>query len=155
MTDRKENHRVPICPSCGEPVTFGLVHLKLSDKAKTVLVLSLVGYMILSIFLLVLSASPEMRRGCSTFDQRWQVPYIALNPDRCNDNEFTLWLKHLNQEPAFQVFVGGGIAIGILIFYWDWLRNVYENWQRKREQTIQKHGKMYKYECRHCGRQWN
>jgi hypothetical protein len=155
MTDRKENHRVPICPSCGEPVSYGFLHLKIGDKVKTVFVLLLIGYVILSIFLLVMSVPPDLRRGCTTYDPRWQLPNTAPPADRCQDNEFTLWLKSLNMEPAFQVFVGGGIATGVLIFYWDWLQNNNRNWQSKRERPNQESGKKYTHECRHCGRQWN
>ena len=155
MKAKKENQPVPVCPSCGKPVQSGFWHLQLDDKAKTLLVVFLLGYITLSIFLLLLSVPPELRKGCSGFDRRWIIPYVTPNQDRCRDTQFDIVMKPLYQQPVFQAVVGSGVALGVLLFYWDGLQTMYQNWQRKREPPNQKHGKIYRYKCRHCGQQWN
>jgi len=71
MIDRTGTHRVPICPSCGRPAKFGLFHLEISNKVKALFSLLLIGYVTLSVFLLLVIMPPEMRRGCGIFDS-WQ-----------------------------------------------------------------------------------
>jgi hypothetical protein len=148
MTNRGKNHQATVCPFCGQPVTFGFLRFKISDKVKILLAVLVIGYAILSISILAMVLPPELRKYCNHYDYQHQ-------PDYCKDNEFTLSVQSLNKELALQIFVGGGLAIGVLIFYWDWLQNMYENWQRKRGKLVQKHEEMYKYKCRHCGWQWN
>ena len=146
---------MPICPSCGQPARVGLYHRRMNSQVKQALVLGLLGYVVLSILLLGISTPREMRRGCGTFDSRLQIPYITPDPNRCKDTEFTLWLKPLTRQPVLQAFVAGGLITGVLLFYWDGLQKNYENWQKKREATAQKHGKTHAHQCRRCGRQWN
>ncbi len=141
MDGSKQRRRVPTCPACGQPVTLDLSHLTARDTVKLLLVLSLLGYVILSLFLLAMSTPPELRRGCNN-------PSLQRQLDRCRPSEFDTWFQPLSKKPAFQIFVGGGLAAGVLIFYVDWIQNIYEGWQRNR-------GKIFQYECRHCGRQWN
>lgn len=143
----KEKKQIPVCPSCGEPVRFGFLRFRISDKVKIFLALFLVGYFILSLLILAaISHATGNGRGCRRYD------YIH-QPDYCKDTEFKLSVRPLNDDPALQVFVGVGLAAGVLLFYWDWLQDVYENWQRKWGKVIQKHGKIYT--CRNCGRQWD
>lgn len=147
MTNTEQDHQAPVCPSCGQPVRFGFLRFRISDKVKILLALLLIGYFILSLLILaVVSPVTGAGRGCRRYD------YIH-QPDWCKDTEFKLWMRPLNDEPALQVFVAGGLVAGILFLYWDWLQDRYENWQRKREKPMQKHRKIYK--CRYCGRQWN
>jgi hypothetical protein len=134
MIDRKESHHIPACPACGQPVSPGF--FKISEKVKMVLVLALVGYVIASALLLGLSLPPEMRRHQRTA-------------------EWDTWMQPLSREPAFQIVVGVGVALGVLIFYWDWFQNMYENWQKKREKPVKEPKAVYKYKCRVCGREWN
>lgn len=151
MKDRKriqEVQDIPICPTCGQPVKPSFLYFKINEKVKLLFFVLLIGYVILSIFVLATSMPPEMRRGCNRY------PPHQL-PDRCKDDKLYSLLQPLYKEPVFQVFIGSGAAAGLLIFYWDWLQNIYENWQRKRKNLIQKSRKLYKYECRHCGQQWN
>jgi hypothetical protein len=148
MTNGAKNHQAPVCPSCGEPVRFGFLHFKISEKVKMLLVVLLIGYAILSVFISAVMLPPELRRHCNYYDSQHR-------PDYCKDTEFTLWVRPLNKDPALQIFVGSGLAIGILVFYWDWLQNLYENWQRKQGKVVQKREKIYKYKCCNCGQQWN
>lgn len=127
----------------------------MNDTVKLVLVVLLLGYIILSIILLALSAPPEFGKGCGNFDWRLHVPFITPNPDRCRETDFDKLMKPVYQNPAFQIFVGGGVVLGISIFYWDWLQQIFENWQKKRKPLIQKREKAYRYKCRYCGREWN
>jgi hypothetical protein len=148
MTSEK-NQQAPVCPSCGRPVRFGFLRFRISDKVKILLALLVIGYFILSLLILVaVSPATGTGRGCRRYD------YIH-QPDWCKDTEFKLWVRPVNDEPALQVFVGVGLASGVLLLYWDWLQDRYENWQRKRGKTVQKHGTIYKYKCRYCGQQWN
>jgi hypothetical protein len=136
MPDTKKNHQVPVCPTCGEPVRFDFVYSKTSDKVKAILVLSLVGYFVLSLLLLGLSLPLEMRR------HQTAASYDA-------------WLQPLSKEPLFQLVIGIGLVSGFLIFYLDWFHTLYENRQKKRKASMQDRGEGFKYTCRSCGRQWN
>jgi hypothetical protein len=147
MTSEK-NQRAPVCPSCGQPVASGFLRFKISDKVKIWFGLLIIGYLILSILILAIVSPPQDRRHCNRYDYQHQ-------PDYCKDTDFTLWVRPLNDIPALRVFVAGGLAAGVLLLYWDWLQNLYEEWQRKRGKLAQKHGKIYKYKCRHCGQEWN
>jgi hypothetical protein len=145
MTNGTKNHQTPVCPSCGEPVHPGFLRFKVSDKVKTSFAALLIVYVILSISILAITLPPQLRKYCDHYDYQHQ-------PDYCKDDEFTLWVQPLNKEPVLLAFIGSGLAIGVLIFYWDWLQDFYENWQRKRGKVIQKNKKAYKHKCRHCGR---
>ena len=148
MTSR-EKKQIPVCPSCGQPIRSGFFRFEVSDKVKVVLALLMIGYFALSLLIMVaISPATGRGRGCRRYDYTHQ-------PDWCKETEFKLSVRLLNDVPALQVFVGGGLAMGLLVFYWDWLENMYENWQQKREKLVQERGKIYKYMCRHCGRQWN
>lgn len=155
MKDRSKNQRAPVCPSCGQPVRPGFLHFRINDTVKLVLVVLLLGYVILSVMLLALSAPAEFRKGCGSFDPRWQIPFIAPNPDRCRETDFDKLMEPVYHNPAFQIFVGSGVVLGVLIFYWDGVQQMYENWQKKREAPLQKQKNAYKHKCRYCGRQWN
>lgn len=155
MKPQEENRQSRICPSCGQPAKVGYILFTINDKAKMLLTVLLLGYVMLSLILLGMSAPPEMRRGCGFFDRRWDTSFTIPDPNRCKDTEFTLWMKQINKAPTFRVFVGGGIATGVFILYWDWLRGGHRNWHRNREVIVQKFGKRYKYKCHHCGKQWN
>jgi uncharacterized membrane protein (Fun14 family) len=146
----KEKDQVPVCPSCGQSVPLGYLRFKVSDKVKIALILLVIGYFTLSLLVMAVISSRDsaMGRGCRRYD------YIH-KPDWCKDTEFKLWVRPLNDEPALQVFVGVGLAAGVLLLYWDWLQNLYEDWQRKRGKPAQKVMKTYKYTCRNCGKQWN
>jgi hypothetical protein len=152
MKDQERQRQAPVCPSCGQPVKIGF---KINDKIKMLLVILSLSYVVLSTILTGMSSPPEMRRGCGAYDWRWQVPYITPDPNRCKDTEFTSWMKQINKTPAFQIFVGGGLATGVFILYWDWFQEVYQNWQKKRKKLSQESRKRYKYKCHNCGKQWN
>lgn len=145
MMDEKKP-RVPVCPSCGQPVPFGFLRFRISDKVIIWLALLLIGYFILSLLILAaISPVTGAGRGCRRYD------YIH-KPDHCKDTEFKLSVRPLNDDPAFRVFVGVGLAMGPLVFYWDWLQSLYENRRRKQGKAGEKDKK--RYTCRHCGRQW-
>jgi hypothetical protein len=146
----KEKNQIPVCPSCGQPVRFGFLRFKVSDKVKIALILLVIGYFVLSLLIITVISPRQIGAGksCRGYD------YIH-QPDWCKDTEFKLWVRPLNDNPALQVFVAGGLAAGVLLLYWDWLQNLYENWQRKRGKPIGEVVKKYKYTCRSCGRQWN
>ncbi len=155
MKQQEENRQPRICPSCGQPAKAGFILFTINDKAKMILTVLLLGYVMLSLILLGISASPEMRRGCGAFDWRWYTHSTTPDPNRCKDTEFTLWMKQINKAPTFRVFVGGGIATGVFLLYWEWFQGVHSNWQRKKKIIVQKLGQRYKYKCRYCGKQWN
>jgi hypothetical protein len=134
MTAQKSSRHVPACPSCGLPVESG--GFKISEKVKTALALLLVGYIVVSALLLRASLPPEMRRHQRPAD--WDV-----------------WLQPLSREPIFQIVVGIGVALGALIFYWDFFYEIYANWQAKHKATLKEPKKAYRYKCRACGREWS
>lgn len=155
MQAKKENQQAPVCPSCGQPVKPGLLQFKLNGTAKILVFVFLLGYITLSIFLLLLSVPPELRRGCGGFDRRWAIPFTTPNPERCRDTQFDIMMKPLYQAPTFQVFVGSGVAVAVLLFYWDGLQMMYQNWQTRRGPQNQRREKIYRYACRRCGKQWD
>jgi hypothetical protein len=134
MADRKETRHAPACPSCGQPVSSGF---KVNEKVKMTLAVVLIGYVITSALLFGLSLPPEMRRH-----GRQAVEWDA-------------WMQPLSREPVFQIVVGIGVALGALIFYWDFFYDIYENWQAKRKETVNEPKRAYRYKCRACGREWN
>jgi hypothetical protein len=136
MAERKEKRHRPACPSCGRPVTSGFLPFKISEPVKMILVFLLIGYVMVSSLFLRMSFPPEMRRNNTPAS-------------------FDSWMQPLSREPVFQIFVGLGIVLGVLIFYWDWFQEIYENWQRQREGSLKKHKPEYRYKCRSCGREWN
>ena len=141
---------VAACPSCGLPVQSQSVRFKINETVKLLLVLLIIAYIVISIILLAASMPLEMRRGCNR-----NLP--EQQPKSCQYDEIYLLLQPLYKETAYQIFIGGGLITGILIFYWDWFQHIYENWKKKREPSmeISTNGKKYKYECRHCGKRWN
>ena len=153
MKDREGQRQAPACPSCGQPVRIDPPGI--NDKVKTLLVVILLGYVLLSAALLAMSSPPELRRDCGPFEWRWHLPYYTPDPERCKDTEFTLRMEKISRTPAFQIFVGGGMVTGALILYWDWFQERFQNWRKKREQPGQEVTKKYRYECRNCGKQWN
>ena len=124
-----------VCPSCGEPVRPGFLQIKLSEKAKTVLALLIVGYVVLSGFLLRLSIPPEMKR------RSW-----TEHPDNLTRLIDSLSLS-LSNTPVIPIIAGSGLIVGLGIFYWDYFQEIYENWKKK-------HGKENKHKCRSCGWEW-
>jgi hypothetical protein len=134
MTAPKTSRHSPACPSCGLPVKSG--GFKISEKAKTALAIFVVGYFMVSGLLLRASLPPEMRRRQRTV-------------------EWDAWLQPLAREPVFQIIVGVGLGLGILIFYWDFFHEIYANWQAKRKEIVKEPKKAYRYKCRACGREWN
>ena len=153
MNHPERQRRAPVCPSCGQPVKVGL--FKINEKIKMLLAVLLIGYVLLSVILMGLSTPPELRRGCGPIDWRWQIPFGTPDPNRCKDTEFTLWMKQINKMPAFQIFVGGGLATGIFVLYWDWFQDGYQNWQKKRNHPLQESKKRVPYRCHNCGKQWD
>lgn len=141
----------PVCPSCGTPLRRGL---RLNETAKMVLAILLVGYVVLSTMIFLASTPPEMRKGCGSYDYRIQVPFVTPNPERCRETESYLWLKSLLNEPGFQIFIGGGLAAGILIFYVDWFEEQYRKWKEKQASSNPDYERSLKYKCRNCGYQW-
>ncbi|MBC7877734.1 MAG: hypothetical protein H7Y59_11250 [Anaerolineales bacterium] len=133
MTDKEEDQRIPICPSCGQPFTVSLL-----DKVKLIFFILLLGYVVLSMILLVMSVPAELRRHQTNPLPPWDS-----------------WLQPFSNEPIFKIFVGGSVLIGVLILYWDWLQNIYKNWQMKRGNPLEKREKVYKYICHSCGQQWD
>lgn len=142
--------RAFVCPSCGQPVRFGFLRFKVSDKVKIALILLVIGYFILSLLIIVVISPRQIGMGktCRHYDSLHQ-------PEWCKDTEFKLWVRPLNDNPALRVFVAAGLAAGVLLLYWDWLQNLYENWQRKRGKAVEKRRKAYQYKCRSCGREWD
>jgi hypothetical protein len=136
MIGSEKDHRALRCPACGESVRLGFGQFTTKEKVKAVLVLSLVGYFVVSVFLLGLSLPPDMRRH--------NTP-TSYDP----------WLQLLSSQPIFQMLVGGGLVIGVLAFYLDWFHTLYVNWRKKRAGSREPAQAAYKYTCRSCGRQWN
>ncbi|CAG1013339.1 hypothetical protein ANAEL_04673 [Anaerolineales bacterium] len=150
MTSGEKKRQTPVCPSCGQPVRFRLLNFKINDKVKILLILLAIGYFTLSLLIMVVISPRQtgLGKACRRYD------YIH-QPVWCKDTEFKLSVRPLNDIPALQVFVGVGLAVGILLLYWDWLQELYENWQRKPGKPVPKVVKTYKYTCRNCGREWN
>jgi hypothetical protein len=106
MMDEKKP-RVPVCPSCGQPVRFGFLRFRISDKAKAILALFLIGCFILSLLIMIVinPREPGSGKRCRRYD------YIH-QPDWRKDTEFKVPVRPLNDAPALQVFVGIGLAMG-------------------------------------------
>jgi hypothetical protein len=134
MTAPKTSRHSPACPSCGMPVKSG--GPKISEQVKMALALLLLGYIVVSALLLRASLPIEMRRRPRVF-------------------EWDAWLQPLSREPAFQIVVGIGFALGLLVFYWDFFQEIYEKWQARQKVTAREPKKAYRYKCRACGREWN
>lgn len=117
----------------GRPAPFGFLRFKISDKVKIFLALSLIGYFIVSLLIMVVITPHESGTGkrCRRYD------YIH-QPDWCKDTEFKLSVRPLNDDPVLRVFVAGGLAAGVFLLYWDWLQNLYASWQRKRGKGVGK-----------------
>jgi hypothetical protein len=135
MTDK--NHRTPTCPACGQRVSSSFFPVKVNEKVKVVLVILLLIYMSSSVFLCFLSIPPGfmLKHG-------QPVPGFP-------------WMQPIAREPMFQGFVAGGIALGILVFYWEWGQTLFENWREKRGDIKGKPSPAHRYTCRSCGHQWN
>ena len=108
MTDKQKDHLKPICPSCGQPFTFSLV-----DKVGFIVFTLLLGYVLLSMILFMMSLPVGLRRH------------------QTNPAPWDLWMQPLSNEPIFQIFVGGGLVIGVLMIYWNWLQNIYKKLEKK------------------------
>ena len=136
MANKEKTRRVRACPSCGRPVTFGILPFEISNQVKMLLAVLLIGYVFVSALLLRMSMPPDMRRnaGPASFDS---------------------WMQPLSREPIFQIIVGSGFVIGVLIFYWDWFQEIYESWKAQWEDSHKKPKREYRYKCRSCGREWN
>jgi len=152
MNDENGNQSTPKCPSCGTPLRHGF---RLSNTVKMILALLLVGYAVLSVMIFLAGTPPEMRKGCGSYDYRIQLPFFTPNPERCQETESYLWLKSLLNETGFQIFIGGGLAAGLLIFYYDWFEDLYQKWKAKRVESNPRMDQHYKHKCRNCGREWN
>jgi hypothetical protein len=152
MNNENDHVKSPVCPSCGQPEKRGF---RLSNTVKMVLALLLVGYAVLSVMIFLAGTPPEMRKGCGSFDYRIQLPFFTPNPERCRESESDLWLKSLLNEPGFQIFIGGGLAAGLLIFYYDWFEDLYQKWKIKRETSELEFDRHHKHKCRNCGFEWN
>jgi hypothetical protein len=152
MNNENDFIKAPVCPSCGQPLRRGF---RVNNTVKTVLALMLVGYAVLSVMIFLAGTPPEMRKGCGSFDHRLQVPFITRNLDRCRETESYLWLRSLLDETGFQIFIVGGLAAGLLIFYYDWFERLYQKWKVKRADSNPEIDRLYKHKCRNCGREWN
>lgn len=152
MSADETNKGSPICPSCGASLREGF---RLNNTIKTILALLLVSYAVLSVMIFLAGTPPEMRKGCGSFDYRLHVPYVTPNPDRCRETDSYLWLRSLLNETGFQIFIGGGLAAGLLIFYYDWFDGLYQKWKAKRVGQNTEIDRRYKRKCRNCGREWN
>jgi hypothetical protein len=126
----RRKYSKPTCPSCGQPIGSGF------PLVKTVLAVLLVGYIIVSAFLLRMSMPPEMRR--------------VKTP-----TSFDSWLQPLSGQPIFQIIVMGGFVAGLLVFYWDWFESLYKTWREKRGDSPKPPEKKYRYKCRSCGWEWS
>jgi hypothetical protein len=152
MKNKNGYIKSPVCPSCGQPLRSGF---RLNNSVKMVLALMLVGYAVLSVMIFLAGTPPEMRKGCGSFDYRLHVPFVTPNPVRCQETESYLWLKSVLNETGFQIFIGGGLAAGLLIFYFDWFEDLYRKWKAKRLDQDPDSAGSYKYTCKNCGHQWN
>lgn len=152
MINENDHKRSPVCPSCGETVNRGF---RLNNTVKMVLALLLVGYVVLSVMIFLAGTPPEMRKGCGSFDYRIQLPFFTPNPERCRETDSDLWLKSLLNETGFQIFIGGGLAAGLLIFYYDWFEDLYQKWKARHVESNSNFNKPYRHKCRNCGREWN
>jgi hypothetical protein len=117
--------------------------------------LLLVGYILFSVMTLLVGTPPEMRKGCGSIDYRIQVPFFTPNNERCKETDSYHWLKSILDQPGFQIFLWGGLAAGILIFYVDWFEELRRKWKAKQVESAPETDHRYKYKCRNCGRQWN
>lgn len=97
MTNTEEPRRKPICPSCGQPVKSSVL-----DRVKFIFFTLALGYVGLSMILLMMSVPAELRRNKTNQPVPWDS-----------------WMQPLSNELFFQIFVGGGVATGVLLIYWD------------------------------------
>jgi hypothetical protein len=120
-----------------------------------VLALLLVGYIVFSVMVFLSGTPPEMRKGCGSYDYRIHLPFFTPNPERCRETESYLWLESVLNVPGVQLFIWGGLAAGILIFYYDWFEELYRKWKARRAAENPDDGHRHTYRCRNCGHQWN
>lgn len=152
MTEVEENTRIRMCPSCGTPVK---PKFQVNEKVKMTLALLLVGYVLICVMIFLAGTPVEMRKGCGSFDYRIHLPFFTPNPERCRETETSLWFESMLNLPGIQLFIGGGLLAGLLIFYYDWFEEMYRKWKAKRTAENPDNEIRYKNKCQNCGRQWN
>jgi predicted RNA-binding Zn-ribbon protein involved in translation (DUF1610 family) len=156
--DYKEDRQKFTCPSCGKSnvINFwpknGFWAAKVSDRIKQILILCVLGYFSFSIFVLVLMSMP-MRSS-----HRWYE--LLVNPPLLPTPE---WLQPLFKEPAFQIVIGLGFFLPLLIYHVDWWLETIHKWREGREPKVpiiksswwrlDRHTR--RYQCSYCGHEWN